>query len=171
MYFYITLHCIGYSPSIPLSRHQGPTTLYYPHSLGPIPLLRVPSSSYSLLLTASLYDPVSGSNRWNPCTHVHPCQGLWAHGVSRVRALTAAGTAWGKPLYEVGSPTLEASISVGFHSIWLIFGRTIFSRGALDQSVRCGGGASRRRITPINSAAPRNVRHSQLAALWAHCPD
>ena len=84
MYFYITLHCIGYSPSIPLSRHQGPTILYYPPSLGPIPLLRVPSSSYSLLLTASLYDPVSGSNRWNPCTHVHPCQGLWAHGVSRV---------------------------------------------------------------------------------------
>ena len=74
MYFYITLHCIGYSPSIPLSKHQGPTILYYPPSLGPIPLLRVPSSSYSLLLTASLYDPVSGSNRWNPCTHVHPCQ-------------------------------------------------------------------------------------------------
>ena len=84
MYFYITLLCIGYSPSIPLSRHQGPTILYYPPLLGPIPLLRVPSSSYSLLLTASLYDPVSGSNRWNPCTHVHPCQGLWAHGVSRV---------------------------------------------------------------------------------------
>ena len=83
MYFYITLHCIDYSPSIPLSRHQGPTIPYYPPSLGPIPLLRVPSSSYSLLLTASLYDPVSGSNRWNPCTHVHPCQGLWAHGVSR----------------------------------------------------------------------------------------
>ena len=74
MYFYITLHCIDYSPSIPLSRHQGPTIPYYPPSLGPIPLLRVPSSSYSLLLTASLYDPVSGSNRWNPCTHVHPCQ-------------------------------------------------------------------------------------------------
>ena len=63
MYFYITLHCIGYSPSIPLSRHQGPTITYHPPLLGPIPLLRVPSSSYSLLLTASLYDPVSGSNR------------------------------------------------------------------------------------------------------------
>ena len=75
MYFYITLHCIGYFPSMPLSRHQGPTIPYHPPSLGPIPLLRVPSSSYSLLLTASLYDPVSGSNSWNPCTHVHPCQG------------------------------------------------------------------------------------------------
>ena len=74
MYFYITLYCIGYSPSIPLSRHQGPTIPYYPPLLGPIPLLRVPSSSYSLSLTASLYDPVPGSNRWNPCTHVHPCQ-------------------------------------------------------------------------------------------------
>ena len=73
MYFYITLHCIGYSPSIPLSRHQGPTIPYYPPLLGPIPLLRVPSSSYSLSLTASLYDPVPGSNHWNPCTHVHPC--------------------------------------------------------------------------------------------------
>ena len=59
MYFYITLHCTGYSPSIPLSRHQGPTIPYYSHSLGPISLLRVLSSSYSLLLTASLYDPVS----------------------------------------------------------------------------------------------------------------
>ena len=77
MYFYITLFIVaGYFPTMPLSRHQGPTIPYYPPSLGPIPLLRVPSSSYSLLLTASLYDPVSGSNRWNPCTHVHPCQGV-----------------------------------------------------------------------------------------------
>ena len=63
--FYIctsTIHftVVGYSPSIPLSRHQGPTIPYYPPSLGPIPLLRVPSPSYSLLLTASLYDPVRG---------------------------------------------------------------------------------------------------------------
>ena len=38
MYFYITLHCIGYSPSIPLSRHQGPTIPYHPPLLGLIPL-------------------------------------------------------------------------------------------------------------------------------------
>ena len=44
---------------MPLSRHQGPTIPYHPPLLGPIPLLRVPSSPYSLLLTASLYDPVS----------------------------------------------------------------------------------------------------------------
>ena len=35
----------------------------YPRSLGSFPLLRVHSSSYSLLLTASLCDHVSGSNR------------------------------------------------------------------------------------------------------------
>ena len=110
MYFYITLHCIGYSPSIPLSRHQGPTIPYYPPSLGPIPLLRVPSSSYSLLLTASLYDPVPGSNRWNPCTHVHPCQGVDVRRPCRARHRVHAA-----PNAKVEQPSRRRTTDLLFH--------------------------------------------------------
>ena len=58
-----------------------------------------------------------------------------ASAVSRARAsrLETSFLMWRRPGQEKGEklPTLEAHISIVFHSFWLIFGRAIISRGEL----------------------------------------